>query len=152
MSENDKAPRPGGIERFQRARPEVPHLVYMERAREICAYALRLEKQLSTCNGTFQGELDGRPAPGTINDGTDAACPGWWRGHDHGCEGMKKKYKKIVAGLLPMTDFLDGLNLLPCPYDTPVAAQNTGTLKAGQIRDAQAARSAVDAEKEGGGE
>ena len=59
--------------------------------------------------------------------------------------------ERINAALLPMTDYLDGIDLLPCPDDTPVAAQNTGTLKAGQIRAAQAAREAVKAEEGGGG-
>jgi hypothetical protein len=34
------------------------------------------------CHGTTHDELDGKPLSGNWQDGTDAACPGWWRGHD----------------------------------------------------------------------
>ena len=67
----------------------------------LCAYALELEKQLSICNGTFKGEMDGKPVLGNIMDGTDAACPGWWRGMDYGCKKMEEKYKERIDALVP---------------------------------------------------
>ena len=49
----------------------------------------KLQGLRAICLGEYIGELDGKPVPGTIHDGTDAACPGWWRGCDHGVEKME---------------------------------------------------------------
>ena len=79
-------------------RPDIPAIEAIEKAdwtmgrqvilaefvRPLLNWNRHLEKELSICNGTFEGELDGKPVSGTIMDGTDAACPGWWRGHHHG--------------------------------------------------------------------
>ena len=56
------------------------------------------------CHGTFVDELDGKPVPGTIFDGTDAACPGWWRGHDNGAEGAMKRAEKAEAEIGRLLD------------------------------------------------
>jgi len=53
----------------------------------------------SICRGEYKGELDGKPVPGTLFDGTDAACPGWWRGYDHGYEHRIKKLINNVRAL-----------------------------------------------------
>ncbi|KKN58686.1 hypothetical protein LCGC14_0549780 [marine sediment metagenome] len=63
------------------------------------AQELLLEKRKkdAICNGTFEGELDGRKLPGTIFDGTDAACPAWFRGCDYGYEKAIEKLKKFLV-------------------------------------------------------
>lgn len=56
--------------------------------------ALQVERAI--CHGTVKETLDGKPVPGTINDGTDAACPGYWRGHDEGVAGAAKQILKVL--------------------------------------------------------
>ena len=43
---------------------------------------VRLEREQEACHGTAKDELAGKPLPGNWQDGTDGACPGWWRGQD----------------------------------------------------------------------
>ncbi len=54
------------------------------------------EHRRTICHGTVVAELDGKPMPGTVYDGTDGACPGWWRGHDNGAEGAMKRAEKTL--------------------------------------------------------
>lgn len=57
----------------------------------------KLKEEREICRGEFEGDLDGEPVPGTVFDGTDAACPGWWRGQDDGvrgaCQGLLKLFR-----------------------------------------------------------
>ncbi len=53
-----------------------------------------LEAAKDICHGTTKDFLDGKQLPGDWSDGTDAACPGWWRGLDRGCEKMEEKLLK----------------------------------------------------------
>ncbi len=66
------------------------------------------ETGIDICHGTTNDILNGKPLPGDWNDGTDGACPGWWRGHDNGAIGMKKKCdkeaKKMLATLKAISD------------------------------------------------
>ena len=48
-------------------------------------YIKQLEQAQDICHGTVVETLDGELVPGTIYDGTDGACPGWWRGNDAAC-------------------------------------------------------------------
>ena len=181
----DKAPRPDVEGIVHGLRTTLSTVTasdeWWSKFRAVCAYALELEKQLSICNGTFEGELDGKPVSGTLMDGTDGACPGWWRGQKHGCEQMKSKFsaqlygkyglhdlqarrekgqaiirklRKRIADLLPMTEYgLIGAGFSFDRMKNPGPSSFIGYAHGRSILKAQydAAREAVDAEKEGGG-
>lgn len=53
-----------------------------------------LEAAQDICQGTTKDFLNGKQLPGNWSDGTDGACPGWWRGLDYGCEKMNEKLLK----------------------------------------------------------
>jgi hypothetical protein len=73
---------------------EIDLRIRLATAEARCAKLVRIQ---DICNGTVDETLDGKPTTGTIFDGTDAACPGWWRGHDHGAEGMRKEMENAHA-------------------------------------------------------
>lgn len=92
-----------------------------ERTEGAEACVAELEEQRSICHGTYVGELDGKPVLGNIHDGTDAACPGWWRGQEFGWEKGKASEKELVAQLAVVVEFLtaDGFCKLCTMYITP---------------------------------
>ena len=67
-------------------------------ATEWKARAKVAEKKAAICEGTFPGELNGKPAP-NLYDATDAACPGWWRGFDYGYARGRKERNALAAEL-----------------------------------------------------
>ncbi len=62
----------------------------------------RLNSQREICEGTVVEELNGEPVPGNIYDGTEAACPAYWRGQDNGSEGAMKRVVKLSADILEL--------------------------------------------------
>lgn len=85
-----------------------------------------LEKAQAICHGTTAAMLDGKPLPGNWCDGTDAACPGWWRGMDFGWDKGEEKRKALEAKLAKVVEAatelievaeLRGDNELPHPVN-----------------------------------
>ena len=60
-----------------------------------------LEQERIACHGTSNDLLDGKPMPGNWRDGTDSACPGWWRGQDY-------KHEKTEARIAELERERDG--------------------------------------------
>ncbi len=81
-----------------------------------------LQDKLVICHGTFVGELDGKSMPGTFHDGTDFACPGWWRGHDNGAKGAIKRAEKAEAENKRLTEKLEAIASVPFePFSAAIA-------------------------------
>ena len=55
----------------------------------------KLEQARDICHGTTKDMLDGKPMPGNWSDGTDGACPGWWRGQEYGAEIAVKEMGQL---------------------------------------------------------
>ena len=68
-----------------------------------------LEAGKDICRRTTKDYLDGKLLPGNWSDGTDGACPRWWRGLDEGCKKMEEKLLQQLADRDKRIDELEKL-------------------------------------------
>jgi len=77
---------------------------------ELRAENERQRKQLIACNGTAEDVLDGVPLPGNWQDGTDGACPGWWRGEAYKHTKTEARITQLEGEIMRLRNLLETLH------------------------------------------